>query len=73
MDLLKLRYFYAVAEFEHVTKAAEKLHIAQPAITKTIKLLESELGVPLFIRVGRNVKLTEYGELLKRKLAVINH
>ena len=68
MDLLKLRYFYTVAEFEHVTKAAEKLHIAQPAITKTIKLLESELGVPLFIRVGRNVKLTEYGELLKRKL-----
>ena len=41
MDLLKLRYFYTVAEFEHVTKAAEKLHIAQPAITKTIKLLES--------------------------------
>ena len=68
MDLLKLRYFYTVAELEHVTKAAEKLHVAQPAITKTVKLLENELGVPLFSRVGRGVKLTDYGKMLKEKL-----
>lgn len=68
MDLLKLKYFYTVAQLEHITKAAERLHIAQPAITKTIKLIESELGVPLFSRVGRNIKLTEYGKLLKNRL-----
>ena len=39
MDLLKLKYFYTVAKFEHITKAAEELHIVQPAITKSIKLL----------------------------------
>ncbi len=68
MDLLKLKYFYTVAEYEHVTKAAEILHIAQPAITKSIKQLESELEVPLFKRSGRNVKLTSYGKLLKTRL-----
>lgn len=68
MDLLKLKYFYTVAQYEHVTKAAESLHIAQPAITKCIKQLESELDVTLFMRSGRNVKLTEYGKLLKNRL-----
>lgn len=68
MDLLKLKYFYVVAQNEHVTKSAEKLHVAQPAVTKSIRLLEEELKVPLFYRVGRNVKLTEYGKLLKSRL-----
>jgi len=71
MDLLKLKYFYTVADLEHVTKAAENLHVAQPAITKSIKLLEGDLGVPLFARVGRNVKLTEYGKLLKKRLDLV--
>ncbi|MBR1967921.1 MAG: LysR family transcriptional regulator [Clostridia bacterium] len=68
MDLLKLKYFYIVAEKEHVTKAAEELHVAQPAITKSIKLLERDLGVSLFYRFGRNIRLTEYGVLLKKRL-----
>ncbi len=68
MDLLKLKYFYTVAKLEHVTKASEELHVAQPAITKCVKKLEDELGVKLLVRVGRNVKLTEYGKLLKDKL-----
>ena len=68
MDLLKLKYFYTVAKFEHITKAAEELHIVQPAITKSIKLLEKELGVPLLMRVGRNVKLTEYGKAIRDRL-----
>ena len=68
MDLLKLKYFYIVAKIEHVTKAAEEIHIAQPALTKSIKLLEQDLGVKLFRREGRNVALTEYGKFLKNKL-----
>ncbi len=68
MELAKLRYFYEVAKLGHVTKAAEKIHIAQPALTKAIKQLEEELGVPLFYKKGRNILLTAYGEYLQNKL-----
>ncbi len=68
MDLLKLKYFYTVAKYEHITKASEELHVVQPAITKSIKLLEKEFGVPLLMRVGRNIKLTEYGKVIKQRL-----
>lgn len=68
MELAKLRYFYAVANLGHVTKAAEEIHIAQPALTKAIKQLEEELGVPLFYKKGRNIFLTVYGEYLKNKM-----
>ena len=68
MELAKLRYFYMVAKLGHVTKAAEEIHIAQPALTKAIKQLEEELGVPLFYKKGRNILPTVYGEYLKEKL-----
>jgi DNA-binding transcriptional LysR family regulator len=68
MDLLKLKYFYIVAKHQHVTKAAEEIHIAQPALTKSIKLLENELGVPLFYKKGRNIFLTDFGKYLKNRL-----
>ena len=68
MDLAKLRYFYTVAKYEHMTRAAEEIHIAQPALTKAIKTLEEELGVPLFMKKGRNIHLTEFGKYLKNKL-----
>ena len=68
MDLLKLKYFHTVAKLEHVTRASEQLHVAQPAITKTIKRLEAELGVLLLRKQGRNVALTEYGQFLKEQL-----
>ncbi len=68
MELAKLRYFYTVAKVGRVTKAAEEIHIAQPALTKAIKQLEEELGVPLFYKKGRNIYLTVYGEYLKNKL-----
>ncbi len=71
MELTELRYFYEAAKLEHITKAAENLHVAQPALTKQIKLLEDELGVKLFVKSGRNVKLTRYGEFLKNKLAPV--
>ncbi len=67
MEIEKLRYFYETAKIEHVTKAAENLHIAQPALTKSIKSLEDELGVKLFYKTGRRIKLTKYGKFLQYK------
>lgn len=68
MELLQLKYFYALAASQHVTKTAEQLHIAQPSLTQTIHRLESELGVKLFRTSGRNIVLTEYGVYLRDKL-----
>lgn len=68
MELQQLIYFRAVAETEHVTKSAERLHIAQPSLSKTIQNLEKELGVPLFVHHGRNIQLTEYGRFLYSRL-----
>lgn len=61
MELLQLRYFQTVARLEHMTRAAEELGIAQPALSHTIARLEEELGVPLFDRVGRNIRLNHFG------------
>lgn len=69
MELLQLRYFLEVAREQHMTRSAEKLHIAQPALTQSIKRLEEDLGVPLFVRKGRNIELSEYGLHLYRSLA----
>ena len=68
MEIQKLRYFYTVAKFQHMTKAAEHICIAQPALTQAIKSLESELGLPLFVKKGRNIVLTEFGEYLRQRL-----
>ena len=71
MELTQLKYFLTVAETQHMTRSASLLHVAQPALTKSIKLLEAELGVPLFARRGRNIVLTVYGKYLKEHLAPI--
>lgn len=71
MELYKLKYFYTVAQFEHMTRAAEAINIAQPALTQAIKSLERELGVKLFSRKGRGIVLTEYGSFLKGRLDVL--
>ncbi|WP_018663859.1 LysR family transcriptional regulator [Heyndrickxia acidiproducens] len=63
MELRQLFYFIEVAKREHVTKAADELHVAQSAISRQISLLEAELGVELFLREGRNVKLTPIGKV----------
>lgn len=64
MDFLQLKYFLTVAKTCHMTKAAEELFISQPALSKMIKSLEEELGVTLFDRVGKNIKLNDYGRIV---------
>jgi len=64
MELYQLRGFAAVAEAEHLTRAADKLHVSQPALSAQIKALEDELGVPLFERVSTGMALTPAGKRL---------
>jgi DNA-binding transcriptional LysR family regulator len=64
LDLRKLRYFVAVADRLHFGRAAEELHIAQPALSRQIRALEQDLGTPLLIRDSHGVVLTEAGRQL---------
>ena len=71
MDLLQLRYFLDVAETQHITQSAHRLHIAQPSLSQAIGRLEKELGVSLFCRQGRNIRLTDCGVLMRDQVAPI--
>jgi DNA-binding transcriptional LysR family regulator len=64
LEIKQLRTFLAVAAYGSVTRAAEKLHIVQPALSRQIQMLEEDLGTPLFQRVGHGMQLTEAGHLL---------
>ena len=68
MELSQMRYFKCVAETEHFTKAAEILHISQPSLSKSISNLEDELGIRLFERNKRYVRLTDYGKTLLQRV-----
>lgn len=63
MTLNQLLYFQTVAKHQHFHKAAEELNISQPSLSRSIATLEEELGIMLFERQGRNVRLTKYGRI----------
>ncbi|MFD3259816.1 LysR substrate-binding domain-containing protein [Paenibacillus lentus] len=64
MELRQLEYFMAVCHELHFTRAAEKLGIAQPSLSQQIRLLEHEIGTPLFDRIGKKTVITEAGKTL---------
>ena len=67
LDLRKLRYFAAVAEHRHFGRAAERLYIAQPVLSRQIRALEQDLGCALLVRTTRSVQLTAAGEQLQEE------
>lgn len=74
MELRHLRYFLSVAEAANVSRAAREINISQPALSRQIRDLETELGVRIFDRVGRRIRLTAAGEdLLRQTRDVLTH
>ncbi|MBQ7743615.1 MAG: LysR family transcriptional regulator [Lachnospiraceae bacterium] len=71
MNLTEITYFNEVANTSHFTAAAKNLNVSQPALSRAIKTLESELKVKLFVKKGRNVTLSPYGEALHRHTKLI--
>ncbi|CAM4182477.1 LysR family transcriptional regulator [Lederbergia lenta] len=68
MELRQIQYFIEVAKREHMTDAADALHVAQSAVSRQIVNLEAELGINLFIREGRNIRLTPIGQMFLEKM-----
>ena len=71
MNLRQLQYFIEVSELESVTKAADRLHVAQPALSRHMRSLEHELGVPLFERDGRGIILTNAGLVFRDRIRAV--
>ena len=67
MEVRVLRYFLAIAREENMTRAAQRLHISQPSLSREMKKLEDELGHELFIRGNKSMSLTDEGMLLRKR------
>ena len=73
MELQQLEYFCVIAECENLTKAAQRLHVSQPSLSRSLHALEDELGTQLFDRIGRNIILNDAGRIaLERTLGVLD-
>ena len=66
MDLRHMRYFLALAQEQSVSRAAERLHMAQPPLSRQMRQMEEDLGVELFVRTSRGIELTEAAHSLLR-------
>lgn len=71
MELLQLRYFCALARNQHLTRTAEELMISPPSLSATIAKLEQDLGVTLFDRRGRSIRLNRFGEAFYSHAALV--
>jgi DNA-binding transcriptional LysR family regulator len=68
MEFLQLKYFQVVARLEHITRAAKELNVSQPSLSNSIQRLEKKLGIPLFERQGRQIKLNAFGKTYLRRV-----
>lgn len=68
MELTQLEYFLTVVRHQHLTKAAEELRVTQSALSHAISKLESEVGIPLFDRTGRNIRVNAYGLMFAKRV-----
>ncbi len=68
MEMHQLRYFQIIAKTQNYHQAADLLNVSQPALTKAIHKLEAELGVTLFDRIGRNIRINQNGELFLKRV-----
>ena len=71
MELQQLRYFEVIARYQNISHAANELYMAQPALSQSMKNLENDLGVQLFVRTGRRIQLSHCGYELQRRLQSI--
>ncbi|MGL3104856.1 LysR family transcriptional regulator [Bradyrhizobium sp. BR 1432] len=71
MNLRQIRYFLKIAELRSFTRASEVLNIAQPALSRQIRMLEEDLGEALFSRSGKGLALTETGRALREKATAL--
>jgi DNA-binding transcriptional LysR family regulator len=71
MDLQHLRDFIAIAKARSFSKAARRLHVEQPTLSRHIQQLEDELGVQLFVRAAKGIKLTREGIVLLKRARIV--